>query len=393
MNRDPRFARMQSKDLGQDSKVTTTATTTTTTTTTTPQLPKQQQQLDADDSEKEKDKRILEMDMSIFGELELPSFKENDATDGDNDEEEDRMGLPFKPHRMQPAAKEIDASICSHAPLDYKLRPLDLSKPDYSSLVTSIPVSRIQQDPRLRRYAKKRPLPIEPTVAALEPKASPTTVERPSDPRRKALPSSTPPQPQQSPSELPPVKLQGPGAYNPKNDLYSNKPSRQDDFEYGQKGPQADVYSPTQDVQDMYGQQQQRDGPARPNRPRDGSNFNPREENNFYDNEWSERQGNPQGQFRPRGGPNGPNWGQRGRGNNWNGPNSQGGPQVGFYDGPPEDYYGDERQDPGFNNYNNFEGFNNSQGGPRGGPRGNGPGGPPRNADPRGQRRDPRRRD
>ena len=408
MNRDPRFARMQSKDQAADSK---------------PSV--QQQQLPkiadpirssvSDDSEKEKEKRILEMDLSIFGDLELPTFKENEV----EDDEEDRMGLPFKPHRVQPAAKEIDATICSHSPLDYKLRPLALTKPDYSSLVATIPVSRIQQDPRLRRYSKMRPLPLEPEVAALEAKPSPppqSIVEKPSDPRRKVAaaasgPSSTPPQlSQRSPVETVQSKA---NVYNPKNDLYSARQSRQQsEFDYPQQGPRAEVYSPSQDVQDVYGAPGRGPGPRSMN-PREG-NFNPRDDfgpghqnnrqpNNYYDNDgWNDRGGNSQGQqFGNR------NWGpqQQGGGNNW-GPNSHSGPNQGFYDGPPgpqgNDYYDDDRHDPhGGGFYNNYDNFNN-QGGNRGmmgrgggghhrgGP---GPGGPPRNVDPRGQRRDPRRRD
>ena len=197
MNRDPRFARMQSKDQAAENKSSVQQQ---------PKIADPIRPIVSEDLEKEKEKRILEMDLSIFGELELPSFKENEV----DDDEEDRMGLPFKPHRVQPAAKEIDATICSHLPLDYKLRPLALTKPDYSSLVATIPVSRIQQDPRLRRYSKMRPLPLEPEVAAIEAKPSPllqSTVEKPSDPRRKAAaaasgPSSTPPQLQlRSPEE------------------------------------------------------------------------------------------------------------------------------------------------------------------------------------------------
>jgi hypothetical protein len=381
MNRDPRFARMQSKDPSYDSK---------------PAAQQQQQSIPAEpisseDSEKEKEKRILEMDLSIFGELELPAFKETDVAE--EDEEEDRMGLPFKPHRVQPVAKEIDASIYSHPVLEYKLQPLALNKPDYSGLVASIPASRVQQDPRLKRYSKKRPLPLEPEVAEVEVKASPTSTtvaERPSDPRRKAAPTSTPPQHQQQQKAVEPPKS---NVYNPKTDLYASKP-RPEDFDYPQKGPQADVYSPSEDVQEMYGSYNR----GRPNNHRDG-NFDPREEfggpnpgnnrPNYYDNnDWNERPG-PQYEGNR-------NWGpQQGGPNNWGGPpNHQPGPDQGYYEGPPggAGYYDGD---------NNARGdfYNFSQGGHRGmmmrggGPNRGMPGGPPRNGDPRAQRRDPRRRD
>ena len=83
MNRDPRYARMQDPKPSEQQKE--------------PKQPPQQQPfrqpdpLPVDDAEKEKEKRILEMDLSIFGALELPAFKE---TEPEDDEEEDRMGLP-----------------------------------------------------------------------------------------------------------------------------------------------------------------------------------------------------------------------------------------------------------------------------------------------------------
>ena len=393
MNRDPRFARMQNKDSAPDLK---------------PVVQQQQQQqvqqsipaepISTEDSEKEKEKRILEMDLSIFGELELPAFKETDVTE--EDEEEDLLGLPFKPHRVQPVAKEIDASIYSHPVLDYKLHPLALNKPDYSGLVASIPASRVMQDPRLKRYSKKRPLPLEPEVAAVEAKASPistTMPERPSDPRRKATPAMTPPQQQQQQQQQQKV-VEPPksNVYNPKTDLYAASKHRQEDFDYPQKGPQADVYSPSEDVQEMYGSYNSR---GRPNNHRDGGNFDPREEfggpnpGNNRPNDWNERPGPQYGNNR--------NWGPpQGGPNNWGGPpNHQPGPDQGYFEGPPGGgyYENDNNARGGF--YNNFDGFN-SQGGHRGmmmgggGPNRGAPGGPPRNGDPRAQqRRDPRRRD
>ena len=319
-------------------------------------------------SDKEKEKRILEMDLSIFGELELPTFKDTEP----DDDEEDRMGLPFKPHRVQPVAKEIDASIYSHPVLEYRLRPLELNKPDYTGLVTSIPASRIQQDPRLKRYAKKRPLPLEPAVAAvtsIEPKSSPVSAgtERPTDPRRKPAVSSS--AAQSSPSQRQQLQQhsgepQG-YVYNPKNDLYSAKPSRQEEFGYPNRGPQEDVYSPTQGVQDMYGSYHR----GRSQGPRDDDGGHARQ--GYYEggNNWNEQEqgygGNPR------------NWGNS---NNWSGPNSH--HDQGYYDEPPQ------AGPPEY--YDNYRGH---RGGMMGGPPRGGPGGPIRNADPPAHRRDPRRRD
>ena len=108
---------------------------------------------------------MLEVDLSIFGDLELPDTSKD---------EEDKNELPFKsiPNAV---AKEIDASINSHSPLEYKLRKLTLIKPDYSSLLLKqhFPMSRIQLDPRLRRYstANNKPKNESPTPAGIIPPA------------------------------------------------------------------------------------------------------------------------------------------------------------------------------------------------------------------------------
>ena len=57
---------------------------------------------------------MLEVDLSMFGDLELPNMdKEVEAEPEDNE-----LGLPFKPHIPNSVAKEIDASIHSHSPLE-----------------------------------------------------------------------------------------------------------------------------------------------------------------------------------------------------------------------------------------------------------------------------------
>ena len=111
---------------------------------------------------------MLEVDLSMFGDLELPNEKELEA----EAPEENELGLPFKPHIPNSVAKEIDASVNSHSPLDYKLRKITLNKPDYSELIAKqqIPMSRIQLDPRLRRYAGNKP-----TSSTATPSASTST--------------------------------------------------------------------------------------------------------------------------------------------------------------------------------------------------------------------------
>ena len=115
---------------------------------------------------------MLEVDLSMFGDLELPNEKELEA----EAPEENELGLPFKPHIPNSVAKEIDASVNSHSPLDYKLRKITLNKPDYSELIAKqqIPMSRIQLDPRLRRYAGNKPTSSTATPSALTSTPAPT---------------------------------------------------------------------------------------------------------------------------------------------------------------------------------------------------------------------------
>merc|ERR1719273_2092391 len=90
----------------------------------------------------------------MFGDLELPT---NDKDLEAETPEDNELGLPFKPHIPNSVAKEIDASIHSHSPLEYKLRKITLTKPDYSELIAKLSMSRIQLDPRLKRYAGNKP--------------------------------------------------------------------------------------------------------------------------------------------------------------------------------------------------------------------------------------------
>ena len=100
---------------------------------------------DKESLEKEKEKRMLEVDLSMFGDLELPDMREKDEPEA-TDEEPNDLGLPFKPHIPSAVAKEIDASIHSHSPLEYNLRKIALSKPDYSEILSKhhFPMSKVQ---------------------------------------------------------------------------------------------------------------------------------------------------------------------------------------------------------------------------------------------------------
>ena len=108
------------------------------------------------------------------------------------------MGLPFKPHVVASVAKEIDASIYSHNPLEYRLRTIAVSKPDYSDLISRHRFSGAQaQDPRLRRYSSSSSSSTAAAASAsssaetsynpgrdLAPKTASTGVKR-RDPRRR----------------------------------------------------------------------------------------------------------------------------------------------------------------------------------------------------------------
>jgi len=206
--------------------------------------PNQQAVMKDDESiEKEKEKRMLEVDLSMFGDLELPGINDDKEEEVEEDNE---LGLPFKPHIPNAIAKEIDASINSHSPLEYRLRKITLEKPDYSGLIAKqhIPMSRIQLDPRLRRYANdKKPAT---SVSSASTKESSPTISSSGprdDPRLKKSSNNSSKAP-----KVPQTGSSDEGVYNPSRDLF--RPNQQRKSEAQQ--PIRDVYSPTQDVQDLY---------------------------------------------------------------------------------------------------------------------------------------------
>lgn len=143
---------------------------------------------------------ITNIDLTeVFGDLELPTFKENT----EYDPSENSMGLPFKPHRVGGVAEEIAASIYSHPPLEYRLRRMDIGKPDYSDMIAKhrISTDKVQQDPRLRRYRNAASLKSPPL----------TDGYNPSQDMYRSPPSSTPS------SYTPPTTAEY--TYNPNADL------------------------------------------------------------------------------------------------------------------------------------------------------------------------------
>ena len=117
----------------------------------------------------------MELDLDIFDDLQLPL---ESSKDEEVDEETNELG--FKPMVPNAIAKEIDASITSHMPLEYKLRKITIAKPDYSGVISKshISMTRIQNDPRLRKFADsikatKKASP-SPEVVTPKPKEEPT---------------------------------------------------------------------------------------------------------------------------------------------------------------------------------------------------------------------------
>ena len=345
------------------------------------------------------------MDLSIFGELDLPTFKDSEDNSTGNEspvtEEENALNLPFKPHKVHQVAKEIDASIYSHSPLEYRLRAILMAKPDYSDMILKqhIPASKVQQDPRLRRYSNKISGKTSTTANStllndrrfsddgIEIMSPPGPNKPKVDPRRnKNLACQKIPEESSNQQEEENV-------YNPKKDLYSSRPQHQQ--HYLPKIPQQEeqysqeVYSPTQDVNDMYS-----------TKPRK-HNSNVVHDNNSERGIYNPRQDiNPP----PRNSvnPNIPSgiaplgtttpWGGGNMGNQY----SQ---YDNFYGGSHNQnaYESNTSEDNFYNSaHNNYGAMNNSiRGGFGGEIHGGGmmSGAPNRSTDPRANRRDPRRKD
>ncbi|KAJ9601643.1 hypothetical protein L9F63_000176, partial [Diploptera punctata] len=116
-----------------------------------------------------------------------------DLEDVGNIDMKGALGLPFKPVPMHKPATEIDASLTSHPPIQYKVIPVSIPWPDYSRLKLNV-----RSDPRLRKLFKvsssssKRqsspPPPPPPSSPPPFPKQSPSAARN--DPRRRSAPMS-----------------------------------------------------------------------------------------------------------------------------------------------------------------------------------------------------------
>ena len=151
-------------------------------------------QKEAEEKEREKDKRLFEMDLgSVFGDLELPPLTVTSPKPTDMERNiGEALNLPFKPHIAMVAATEIDAGVTSHSPIEYRLKPLRVSRPDYSDIKHLFSPTQLETDPRLRRFAKSGmakmkdlPLPNFPSPASREAARPLPAVPPQQDPRLK----------------------------------------------------------------------------------------------------------------------------------------------------------------------------------------------------------------
>ncbi|XP_065569469.1 uncharacterized protein LOC136032928 [Artemia franciscana] len=92
--------------------------------------------------------------------------------------------LPFRPAPMHPPAREIDASLNSHPPLEWKVITFNPSAPDYSYVKFNPADPSAILDPRLQRFLKKGGEPgatpaVSPPSAHVSPNVYNPAIEKP----------------------------------------------------------------------------------------------------------------------------------------------------------------------------------------------------------------------
>ncbi|KAL0277803.1 UNVERIFIED_CONTAM: hypothetical protein PYX00_004962 [Menopon gallinae] len=99
------------------------------------------------------DERIKNLESIVpYGDIDLRTLgRQNEQSSGDSDFDLRKFGLPFKPVPVHSAATEIDASINSHPPINYKVETILIPRPDFSSIKISPNDPQVKKDPRLRR--------------------------------------------------------------------------------------------------------------------------------------------------------------------------------------------------------------------------------------------------
>ncbi|XP_060532651.1 protein suppressor of sable isoform X2 [Cylas formicarius] len=106
------------------------------------------------------------LDMQAALEIENEDFKSALRPDIDLR----NLALPFKGMENYTPATEIDASINSHLPIQWKLAIVEIPRPDYTGLKLSINDAEKTGDPRLRKLFR---LSTEEKDSPMSPKASP----------------------------------------------------------------------------------------------------------------------------------------------------------------------------------------------------------------------------
>ncbi|KAK6617463.1 hypothetical protein RUM43_014472 [Polyplax serrata] len=138
------------------------------------------------------DERIKNLESIVpFGDVDLRNLGgQSEQSDGDFDMR--KFGLPFKPVPVHSAATEIDASLNSHPPINYKVETILIPRPDFSSIKVNPTDPQVKRDPRLRRLFRIN-------SSDSEPKEEQKKSGLPSDPRqRKQVVTDTP----KSPTEV-----------------------------------------------------------------------------------------------------------------------------------------------------------------------------------------------
>ncbi|XP_026499636.1 protein suppressor of sable isoform X1 [Vanessa tameamea] len=109
-------------------------------------------------------------------------FGDTDLRQGTSGDIDLRLGLPFKPLPNYTPASEINGSINSHPPIQYKMILIHIPRPDYTDIKNSIAKSQALTDPRLRKVFR---LSVEESNSDSEKSSKVVNTAPRVDPRRK----------------------------------------------------------------------------------------------------------------------------------------------------------------------------------------------------------------
>ncbi|XP_023937210.2 protein suppressor of sable isoform X2 [Bicyclus anynana] len=111
-----------------------------------------------------------------------PSFGDTDLRQNTSGDIDLRLALPFKAMSNYTPASEINGSINSHPPIQYKLSLVHIPRPDYTDIRNSTAKSQALTDPRLRKVFR---LSVEESNSDSEKPTKPVNSGPRIDPRRK----------------------------------------------------------------------------------------------------------------------------------------------------------------------------------------------------------------